>query len=119
MPLREPQTWQFLRGDLEPRRVEWTDLRNDFGGDQLKQAQNIVLRYLENLPAQSTVNLQTMADDITRHYPFQGEGPEFFREAVDALKQTGWVKSKGDELELNKIARVTARYLVAQIRKSR
>lgn len=119
MPLREPQTWQFLRGDLEPRRVEWTDLRNDFAGDQFKQAQNIVLRYLENLPAEKTVNLQTMAADISRHYPFHNEGTEFFREAVDALKKAGWVKTVGDELELNKVARVTARYLMASVRRSR
>lgn len=119
MPIREPQTWQFLRGDLEPRRVEWTDLRNDFAGDQLKQAQNIVLRYLENLPAEGTVNLQTMAEDISRHYPFHNEGPEFFRQAVDALKDEGWVKTDGDELELNKVARVTARYLHNLVRKAR
>lgn len=118
MALREPQTWQFLRGDLEPRRVEWTDLRNDFGGDQMKQAQNIVLRYLENLPAHGTVNLQTMSEDISRHYPFHNEGPEFFRQAVDALKSAGWVKSDGDKLELNKVARVTARYLMASIHKA-
>jgi len=119
MPLREPQTWQFLRGDLEPRRVEWTDLRNDNAGDQLKQAQNIVLRYLENLPAQGTVNLKTMAEDISRRYPFHNEGPEFFRQAVDALKEEGWVKMEGDQLELNKVARVTARYLMASVRKTR
>ena len=117
MPLREPQTWQFLRGDLEPRRVEWTDLRNDFGGDSMKQAQSIVLRYLENLPAQATVNLETMSG--SRHYPFHNEGPEFFRQAVDALKEAGWVKSDGNELELNKVARVTARYLMASIQKTR
>ena len=119
MPLREPQTWQFLRGDLEPRRVEWTDLRNDFGGDSMKQAQSIVLRYLENLPAQATVNLETMSGDISRHYPFHNEGPEFFRQAVDALNEAGWVKSDGNELELNKVARVTARYLMASIQKTR
>jgi len=117
MPIREPQSWQFLRGDLEPRKSDWTDLRNDFGGDQMKQAQSIVLRYLENLSAQSTVNLETMAEDISRHYPFHGEGQEFFRQAVDALKKAGWVKEEGSEIELNKIARVAARYLMAHLRK--
>lgn len=119
MPTREPQTWSFLRGDLEPHRVEWTDLRNDFGGDSMAQAQSIVLRYLENLPAQGTVNLETMSNDIGRHYPFHNEGPEFFRQAVDALKQSGWLKSKGDELALNKVARVTARYLMASVQRDR
>jgi hypothetical protein len=119
MSLREPQTWPLLKGDFEPRRTDGTDLRNDHGGDQMKQAQNIVLRYLETLPAQGTVNLDTMAEDISRHYPFHGEGVEFFRKAVDALKQAGWVKSEGDELELNKIARVTHRYLTACMRRSR
>jgi len=85
----------------------------------MKQAQNIVLRYLENLPAQGTVNLQTMSEDISRHYPFHNEGPEFFGQAVDALKVSGWVKSDGDELELNKVARVTARYLMASVQKVR
>ena len=119
MPLREPQTWQFLRGDLEPRRVEWTDLRNDYGGDQMKQAQNIVLRYLQSLPAQGTVNLETMTEDITRHYPFHGEKPEFFRQAVDALKEQGWVKETGDEIELDKVERVATRYLRACLQKTR
>jgi len=85
----------------------------------MKQAQSIVLRYLENLPAEGTANLETMAADISRHYPFHNEGTEFFRQAVDALTQAGWVKTKGDELELNKVARVTARYLMTSIRKAR
>jgi len=119
MALREPQTWPLLKGDFEPRRTDGTDLRNDFGGDQLKQAQNIVLRYLETLPAQGTVNLETMAGDIARHYPFHGEGVDFFRNAVNGLKEAGWVKMDGDELELNKIARVTRRYLTARLRAAR
>ena len=60
-----------------------------------------------------------MSSDISRHYPFHNEGPEFFRQAVDALKESGWVKTKGDELELNKVARVTARYLMASVLKAR
>ena len=119
MARREPQTWQFLRGDLEPRHTDGTDLRNDHAGDQMRQAQSIVIRYLETLPAQDTVNLESMAADISRHYPFQGEGVEFFRNAVAALKESGWVKLEGDEVELNKIARVTRRYLTATLRRSR
>lgn len=119
MPLREPQTWPLLKGDLEPRRTDGTDLRNDNAGDQMRQAQSIILRYLECLPAEGTVNIASMAEDISRHYPFHGEGTEFFRNAVDALKKDGWVKSEGDELELNKIARVTHRYLQACVQRAR
>lgn len=119
MANREPQTWQFLRGDLEPHRVEWTDLRNDNAGDQMSQVQSIVLRYLENLPAEGTVDLQTMAEDISGRYPFQGENIEFFREAVNALKEAGWVQLSGNALELNKVARVTARYLMQHVQKTR
>ena len=116
MSLREPQTWPLLKGDFEPRRTDGTDLRNDNAGDQLKQAQNIIIRYLETLPAQDTVNIASMAADIGRHYPFHGEGEDFFRNAVDALKKAGWVKMEGDALELNKIARVAHRYLTACLR---
>lgn len=116
---KESQTWAYLRGDLEPRRVEWTDLRNDYAADELKQAQNIVLRYLETMPAQGTVNLASMAEDISRHYPFQGEGVEFFRRAVESLQDAGWIKKDGDELELDKIARVTDRYLRNRLRSTR
>lgn len=119
MARREPQTWQFLRGDLEPRRTDGTDLRNDNAGDQMRQAQSIVIRYLETLPAQDTVNIESMAADIGRHYPFHGEGVQFFRNAVDALKEAGWVKMEGDEVELNKVARVTRRFLTACVRRSR
>ena len=119
MSMREPQTWPLLRGDFEPRRTDGTDLRNDNAGDQMRQAQNIVLRYLETLPAQDTVNLDTMAADIGRHYPFHGEGVEFFRNAVNGLKEAGWIKMNADEVELNKIARVTRRYLAARIRGAR
>ena len=119
MSMREPQTWPLLRGDFEPRRTDGTDLRNDNAGDQMRQAQNIVLRYLETLPAQDTIDLESMANDIGRHYPFQVEGVEFFRRAVDALKEAGWVKMEGDEIELNKIARVARRYLSACLQRAR
>ena len=119
MARREPQTWQFLRGDLEARRTDGTDLRNDNAGDQMKQAQNIVIRYLETLPAQDTVDIESLAADIGRLYPFQGEGVEFFRNAVAALTEAGWVKMEGDEVELNKVARVTRRYLTACLQKTR
>ena len=85
----------------------------------MKQAQNIVLRYLETLPAQDTVDLETMSKNISRHYPFHNAGTEFFRQAVDALEKAGWVKTDGDELGLDKVARVTARYLMASVRKVR
>ena len=115
MPRREPQSWEYLRGDLEPRRSLLTDLRNDNAGDQMKQAQSIILRYLESVPAQDTVNISTMAEDISRHWPFHGEGEAFFRSAVDALKKEGWLKETKGELELDKIARVTRKFLASAI----
>ena len=116
---REPQTWEYLRGDLEARRSLLTDLRNDNAGDQMKQAQSIILRYLETVPAQDTVNVSMMAADISRHWPFHGEAEPFFRSAVDALKKEGWVKETKGELELDKVARVTRRFLASAITQAR
>jgi len=120
MPTRnEPQTWEYLRGDLEARRSLLIDLRNDNAGDQMKQAQSAILRYLETVPAQDTVDLQTMAEDISRHWPFHGEGESFFRSTVDALKKEGWIKESKGELELDKVARVTRRFLASAVTKAR
>lgn len=119
MTKREPQTWEHLRGDLEPRRSLLTDLRNDNAGDQMRQAQSIILRYLENVPAQDTVSVSTMAEDISRHWPFHGEGETFFRSAVDALKKEGWLTETKGELELDKVARVTRRFLASAVTKAR
>lgn len=120
MPSRhEPQTWEYLRGDLEARRSLLTDLRNDNAGDQMKQAQSIILRYLETVPAQDTVNVSTMAEDISRHWPFHGENEAFFRSAVDALKKEGWITEKSGEVGLDKIARVTRRFLAAAVSQAR
>jgi len=120
MPSRnEAQTWEYLRGDLEARRSLLTDLRNDHAGDQMKQAQSIILRYLEAMPAQDTIDMSSMANDISRHWPFHGEGEAFFRSAVDALKKDGWIKETKGELELDKVARVTRRFMASAIAKAR
>jgi hypothetical protein len=120
MPTRnESQTWEYLRGDLAARRSGLTDLRNDHAGDQMKQAQSIILRYLETLPAQATVNVETMAEDISRHWPFHGENEQFFRSAVDALKKDGWIRDTKGELELDKVARVTRRFLASVVSNAR
>ena len=108
---KESQTWAYLRGDLEPRRTELTDLRNDNAGSQMRQAQSIILRYLENLPAEDTVDVPSMADDIGRHWPFHGEGVEFFKSAVDELIKEGWVKMDGDMVKLDMVVRVSRRFL--------
>jgi hypothetical protein len=65
------------------------------------------------------VNVQTMAEDISRHWPFHGEGEQFFRSAVDALKKDGWIKDTKGELELDKVARVSRRFLASAISKAR
>lgn len=96
-----------------------TDLRNDNAGDQMKQAKSVILRYLETVPAQDTVNLKTMAADISRHWPFHGEPEAFFRNAVDSLKKDGWIKETKGELAMDKVARVTRRFLASAISRSR
>lgn len=115
----ESQTWEYLRGDLAARRSGLTDLRNDNAGDQMKQAQSAILRYLENVAAQDTVNVSTMAEDISRHWPFHGEGETFFRSAVDALKKDGWIKETKGELSLDKIARVARRFMASAVSRAR
>ena len=119
MATREPQTKPLLQGDLTPRMTDGTDMRNDFAGDLMKQAQSIVIRYLETLPAQGTVDLPTMAQDIERHYPFHGENEQFFRKAVDALEKEGWIKREGKEIQLHKVARVARRFLLASVKDPR
>lgn len=109
---REPQSWSFLRGDLRPHETDLADLRNDNAGDEMTQAQGIVLRYLGDLPAEGSVDLETMSEDISRHYPFHGKGPDFFRKAVGALKKDGWIKIHGSEIELHKVASAARRYLI-------
>ena len=116
---REPQTWEYLRGDLQARRSLLTDLRNDNAGDQMKQAQSIILRYLETVPAQGSVSITAMAEDISRHWPFHGENEAFFRSAVDALKKDGWIKQDKDALALDKVARVTRKFLASALHKAR
>lgn len=116
---REPQTWPFLRGDLTPHRIDQSDLRNDYAGDEMRQAQSIILRYLGDLPAEGTVDVESMVEDITRHYPFHGEGEAFFRKAVDALERDGWIKIQGSEVELHKVARVTRMYLTRVAHRAR
>lgn len=114
--VREPQTWTFLKGDLVPRKTDYTDLRNDYAGDNDEQRQNIVLRYLENLPAGDTTDMETMVSDISRHYPFHGDNEETFRPAVTALEKQNLVISEGKKMRINKVARVARRWLVAQAR---
>jgi|GEM_PF-4981095 len=119
MARREPQTKPLLQGDLTPRMTDGTDLRNDNAGDYQKQARSLVIRYLESLPAEATVDVATMARDIERHYPFHGEGEGFFNKIVNGLAKEGWVKKEGSQVHLHKIARVTRRFLLASCEKSR
>ena len=112
--VREPQSWTFLKGDLVPRKTDFTDLRNDYAGDNTEQRQNIVLRYLENLPAGDSTDMETMVSDITRHYPFHGDGVETFRPAVTALEKENLVYTDGNKMRINKVGRVTRRWLLAQ-----
>jgi hypothetical protein len=114
---REPQSWAFLKGDLTPRETDFTDLRNDFAGNEDMQRKNIVLRYLENLPAGDEVDLNTMSGDIARHYPFHGKDAEYFEPAVQELREMNLIIQDGDTLRINKVARVVSRYLKDKLRR--
>jgi hypothetical protein len=116
---REPQTWPFLKGDLLPQKTDFTDLRNDFAGTPDQQKQNIVLRYLENLPAGDTTDMDTMVGDIARFYPFHGASVEDFRPAVSALETDNLVVTDGREMRINKVGRVARRWLVAKMHSGR
>jgi hypothetical protein len=116
----EPQqSTPFLQGDPAAQQSDLVDLRNDNAGSRSEQAQSIVLRYLRSLPAQGTVDLESMVSDITRNSPFQGDPSDFFQDAVKALEAGGLVKSKGDQLQLDKTASVARRFLARCLRVSR
>jgi hypothetical protein len=112
---REPQTWPFLKGDLTPRKTDFTDLRNDFAGTANDQCKSIILRYLETLPAGDHTDLQTMSEDISRHYPFHGKKPEYFAPIVQELRAENLVLQDGDNLRINKVARVASKYLKSKL----
>lgn len=113
------QTKPFLEGDLTPHGSDLVDLRNDNAGSPSQQARGIIVRYLESLPAQDSVDFETLVENITRNYPFQGDKPEVFQEALAELEKGGWVEKKRDAVRLDKVARVTRRYLTAFLRASR
>lgn len=117
--MQPQQSTPFLQGDLTPQRSDFVDLRNDFAGTKSQQAQSIIVRYLQALPAQDTVDLETMVQNITRRYPFHGDSVEQFRDAVKALQAAGWVKVDGDQVQLDKIANVARRFLARYVRASR
>lgn len=117
--MQPQQSTPFLQGDLTPRGSDFVDLRNDNAGTRAQQAQNIVLRYLQSLPAQDSADFDGMVQNITRHYPFQGEPSDFFRDAVKALEDAGLVKSDGKQLQLDKVANLARRYLLRAARAAR
>lgn len=114
-----PQSKPFLEGDLKPHESDLVDLRNDNAGSRSEQAKSIVLRYLGSLPSEGTVDFDSMVEDITRRYPFHGDKPDLFRDAVEALKRDGWLKQERGILSLDKVARVTRRYLLRPVQSSR
>jgi hypothetical protein len=113
------QTKPFLEGDLTPHQSDLVDLRNDNAGSPSQQTRGIIVRYLESLPAEGSVDFDSMVADITRHYPFHGDKPEVFREALDELEKGGWVEHKEGTVRLDKVARVARRFLLASVRAPR
>ena len=113
---RTNQTEPMIQGDLMPRFVDNTDLRNDNAGASLDQKMSIILRYLETAKSDDFVDFTQMIEDITRHWPFHGAKGTDFQEAVDALIDSGVVVSKGDHLQINKVARVARGWLLKKVR---
>ena len=76
-----------------------------------------MLRYLENLPAGDTTDMDTMIGAIARFYPFHGATVEDFRPAVSSLEKQGLVVEDQGKMRINKVGRVAKRWLVAHLRK--
>ena len=114
-----PQTEPLIQGDITPRVTDNADLRNDNAGGALDQAKNIILRYLETAPSDDFVDFAQMVEDITRHWPFQGEDGTDFKEAVAAPKSEGLLIAVGDQLQINKTAHVAQMWLKRVVQRSR
>lgn len=114
---RHPQTWPYLKDGLKARRSLLTDLRNDHGGDELTQVKSIILRYLETVPAQSVVTVPILTENVSRHWPFHGKTEAFFQSAINDLKKEGWIKETKEGLSLDKVARVTRKFLASKMRR--
>jgi hypothetical protein len=99
--------------------MDFMDLRNDNAGGAMEQAKNIILRYLETAKSDDFVGFDQMVEDITRHWPFHGTAPVEFQDAVDALKADGLVLTQGDQLQINKVARVSRRWIRKAVQQSR
>lgn len=105
------QTEPLLQGDLLPAMVDFTDLRNDNAGSVLQQLRMIIVRYLETKLGEDSVQLPEMFSDIVKHYPFLGDKEEEVAEALNSLLDDGVVDMySGDNLHINKVARVAMRY---------
>lgn len=116
---RKPQIPPLVQGDLTPRLMDFIDLRNDNAGGVIAQAKNIILRYLETAKSDDFVGFDQMVEDISRHWPFHGADPDEFQAAVDALKSDGLVLTQGDQLQINKVARVSRRWIRKAVQQSR
>jgi hypothetical protein len=99
--------------------MDFMDLRNDNAGGELDQAKSIILRYLENAPYAEFVDTTNMLEDIGRHWPFQGEGEATFQEAIKDLEAGDLIVSKGERLQINKVAHVVHMWNLRAVRGSR
>jgi hypothetical protein len=118
--MRELPNNLLLKGDMLPQLVDNVDLRNDNAGGSLDQLKNIILRYLENVTSDVFVDSNLMVEDITRHWPFQGTPEAEFWEALSALREDGLIVTRKNRVQINKVARVSQRWLSKQtLRKNR
>jgi hypothetical protein len=115
----EGQIPPLVKGDLVPRMMDYVDLRNDNAGGPLDQTKNIILRYLETARSDDFVGFDQMIEDISRHWPFHGTSKEDFQYALDALKSEGLILTQGDQLQINKVARVSRRWIRKAVQQAR
>ena len=105
------------QGDLVPHGTPHFDVRNDFAGSLEHQIKGLILRYLENLPAEDLVDVAGMASQMQKHYPMQTVPVEDFQKALKDLASEGWVHLDKDEVAINKTARVAHAYLFSHYSK--
>lgn len=113
---RVNQTDVLLNGDLTPEFTDYVDLRNDNAGSDLQQMRMIILRYLGSRLGDDTVQFEEMYEDLVKRFPFLGEEPESFLEALDSLVEDNFVRMFGPNLAINKVARVTHAWLARKAR---
>lgn len=101
----------LLQGDLASHLEDDVDLRNDHAGTAIEQAKGILLRYLETLPANAAVSEVDLVEEITSRWPFHNQD-DLIVEGLGDLIQQGVVSRSKGLCQINKVARVSRRWLI-------